>query len=326
MSSQKWSESDISDQTGRVALVTGANSGIGFEAARALAQHGAHVVLACRNPERAANAQSRIIEVDPHASLEILPLDLGDLDSVAEAAAGLIRRHDRLDLLINNAGVAMPPKGTTAQGFEPQFGINHLGHFALTARLLPLLVDVEGSRVVSIASFAHRVARMNFDDLNAQRHYAPARSYAQSKLANLLFVSELDRRLRSADVPTIALAAHPGASSTNLGQDNPGKSAVALLERALLPLVHRFLQTPAAGALPTLRAATDPAAVGNDYYGPLGRLESAGSAVKVGRSRRANDRAAAVRLWEASVAATGADYSRLEPEPRSDTAAPASAE
>jgi NAD(P)-dependent dehydrogenase (short-subunit alcohol dehydrogenase family) len=213
-------------------------------------------------------------------------------------------------LLINNAGLAMLPRSTTAQGFEAQLGVNHFGHFALTARLLPALLAAEGSRIVSISSYVHRFGRMNFQDLQRERRYSASGAYAQSKLANLLFTAELDRRLKAAGTSTIATAAHPGASATNLGHDNPGPLG-AVFQR-VRPLLNHILQSPADGALPTLRAATDPAAVGNDFYGPYGRFQSSGSATKVSRARRANDERAALRLWEMSTAATGADYGVLD--------------
>lgn len=306
----RWSEADIGDQSGRVALVTGANSGIGFETARALAQHGAHVVLGCRNPQRAADAAARIDDLAPRGTVEILRIDMDDLDSISAAAAEFTARHDRLDLLINNAGIAMLPHSTTAQGFESQFGVNHLGPFALTARLLPILLRTEGSRVVAITSYTHRLGRMRFEDLHGERRYSASGAYAQSKLANLLFIAELDRRLRAVGASTIAVAAHPGLSDTNLGHDNPG-----LLNRVvngLRPVLSRVMQDPVDGALPTLRAATDPAAVGNDLYGPHGRFESSGSAHKVSRSARARDERAARTLWALSVAATGTDFGVLD--------------
>lgn len=310
MTRVQWSEAHIADQHGRVALITGANSGIGFEAARALAQRGAHVVLACRSPERAADAEARIHQLAPSATVEALRLDLSDLDSIDAAANEFATRHDRLDLLINNAGLAMLTRSTTAQGFESQYGVNHLGHFALTAKLLPALLAVEGSRVVTISSYVHRLGRMDFDDLHGVRRYSASGAYAQSKLANLLFTAELSRRLEAARTTTTAVAAHPGASATNLGHDNPGPLSAAF--RTARPLLERFLQSPADGALPTLRAATDPAAMGNDFYGPLGRFETSGSAAKVTRSRRARDEDAARHLWQLSVAETGADYGVLD--------------
>jgi NAD(P)-dependent dehydrogenase (short-subunit alcohol dehydrogenase family) len=311
----RWTEDDIDDQTGRVAFVTGANSGIGYETARALAQHGAHVVLACRDATRAADAEQRIKAVGPAGSVEVLLMDVGDLDSVAGAAAHFLGRNDRLDLLINNAGVMATPKGVTAQGFETQFGVNHLGHFALTAHLLPKVLAVEGSRVVTVSSQAHRAGRIDFDDLQSERRYSPWRAYSQSKLANLLFTYELQRRLAAADATSIAVAAHPGAANTNLGHENPGGLLFTVAMKAR-PLVQRFTQSAAMGALPTLRAATAPTVAGGDYYGPDGWMQQRGHPVKVGTSRAARDSEVAARLWDVSVAATGADYSALGPPPR----------
>ncbi len=198
--SERWTESDVGDQTGRVALVTGANSGIGFETARVLAEHGAQVVLACRNREKAAQARQRIRQTAPDALVEILDVDLADLDAVARAAGQFAGAHDRLDLLINNAGLMAIPSGKTAQGYEMQFGVNHLAAFALTGRLVDRLIATQGSRVVAVSSQGHRPGRIDFDNLASPDHYSPWRAYFQSKLANLLFTRELDRRFRRADV------------------------------------------------------------------------------------------------------------------------------
>jgi len=311
VTTSRWSEADIGDQYGRVALITGANSGIGFETARALAQHGAHVVLGCRNPQRAAEAAARIDTLSPRGTVESLRIDMGDLDSIAAATAEFTAHHERLDLLINNAGIAMLPRSTTVQGFESQFGVNHLGPFALTARMLPTLLRTDNSRVVAVTSYTHRWGRMRFQDLHGERRYTASGAYAQSKLANLLFTTELDRRLRAAGASTIAVAAHPGLSATNLGHDNPGLLNSAM--NRLRPLLGHVMQDPADGALPTLRAATDAAAVGNDLYGPYGRFESSGSARMVSRSSGSRDERAARMLWALSVAATGADYAILDP-------------
>ncbi len=308
----RWTEEDIPDLRGRVALVTGANSGIGYETARALAAHGAHVVLACRNAERAADAQTRIAAVAPEASTEILLTDMADLDSVAGSAAQFCAAHERLDLLINNAGLMATPKGRTAQGFETQFGVNHLGHFALTAALLaPLLAAGEGSRVVSVSSTAHRMGKMRFDDLMGEKKYGPWTAYCQSKLANLLFVRELQRRLDAGDHPTIATAAHPGGSRTELGRENPG-GMLGHGFRLLRPLIDGvFSQSAAMGALPTLRAAVGTDVVGGDYYGPDGIGEARGHPKKVGMTARARNDADAARLWDVSVELTGASYGPL---------------
>jgi NAD(P)-dependent dehydrogenase (short-subunit alcohol dehydrogenase family) len=306
----RWSEADIGDQSGRVALVTGANSGLGFETARALAQHGAHVVLGCRNPQRAAEAAARIDALSPRGTVEILPIDMGDLTVIDAAASDFVARHDRLDLLINNAGIALVPRSTTPQGFESQFGVNHLGPFALTARLLPTLLRTDGSRVVAITSYMHRLGRMSFADLHGERRYSASGAYTQSKLANLLFTTELDRRLRAVGATTIAVAAHPGLTATTLGHDSA--SPLGRLLNGLRPILRHVMQDPADGALPTLRAATDAAAAGNDLYGPYGRLESSGSAHTVSRSALSRDEHAAQKLWQLSVAATGADFGVLD--------------
>ena len=308
----KWSEADIPDQSGRVALVTGANSGIGFEAARALAEHGATVVLACRSRAKADEAVAAIATSAPAADVSVLELDLADLDQVTVAAATFLSTHDRLDLLVNNAGLMAIPRQTTVQGYEMQLGVNHLAHFALTGRLLDRLLATPASRVVSISSQGHRPGRIAFDDLQSERSYGPWKAYFQSKLANLLFIAELQRRLLTAGSSTLALAAHPGGSRTNLGHENPG-GIVNTLGHAGRPLIERFcLQSAAMGALPTLRAATDPAVVGGEYFGPDGLGEQRGHPKVVGRSRRAQDAATARRLWEVSEDLTGVRYAALD--------------
>lgn len=308
----RWTEADIPDQSGRVALITGANSGIGFEAARALAEHGAAVVLACRNRSKADAALAAIAATAPDADVSVLELDLGDLDQVTIAAATYASTHDRLDLLIDNAGLMAIPRQTTVQGYEMQLGVNHLAHFALTGRLLDRLLATPGSRVVSISSQGHRPGRIAFDDLQSERSYGPWKAYFQSKLANLLFIAELQRRLTAADAGTLALAAHPGGSRTNLGHENPG-GVVNNLGHAGRPLIEKyFLQPASMGALPTLRAATDPAVVGGEYFGPDGFGEQRGHPRVVGRSRRARDADAARRLWEVSEELTGVRYDALD--------------
>jgi len=307
-----WTEADVPDQSGRVALITGANSGIGYEAARVLAARGATVVLGCRDPARAEDARARIAAGAPDATVEVLPVDLADLDRVTVAAAAFLAGHDRLDLLINNAGLMAIPRRTTVQGYEMQLGVNHLAHFALTGRLLDRLLATPGSRVVSISSQGHRPGRIDFDDLQSERSYGPWTAYFQSKLANLLFVAELQRRLLAAGSSTMALAAHPGGSRTNLGNENPG-GVVNAIGWAGRPLIERFfLQSAAMGALPTLRAATDPHVVGGEYFGPDGLGEQRGHPKVVGRSRRARDEVTARRLWSVSETLTGVHYAALD--------------
>ena len=308
---ERWSEGDIPDLTGRVIMVTGANSGIGYEAARAFAQHGAHVVLACRNRTKADAAVASIVDVTTNPSLEVLDIDLADLDSVAGAAKQFVADHDRLDVLVNNAGLMALPHQTTAQGYEMQFGVNHLAPFALTGHLLDLLLATEGSRVVAISSMGHRPGKIHFDDLQSEKRYSPWVAYFQSKLANLLFTYELQRKLALHGQSTVAVAAHPGGSRTNLGHENPGGvvNSVANFSR---PLIEKMMQPAAMGALPTMRAAVDPAVVGGEYYGPDGFMEQRGYPKRVSSTQRSHDVEVARRLWTVSESLTGIHYSALD--------------
>lgn len=294
---RKWKADRIPQQTGRLAIVTGANSGIGYETAKALADAGAAVILACRSDEKGQEAAGRIVAEHPQARVSVKTLDLSSLASVRAFAAEMIREHDRLDLLINNAGVMMPPERTlTEDGFELQFGINHLGHFALTALLLDLMIGTAGSRVVTVSSSAHRWGEINFDDLNWERRgYRRMPAYGQSKLANLLFTFELQRRLERVRAATVALAAHPGWTGTNL-QRHSGAF------RRLNPV---FAMNPWQGALPTLYAATAPDAQGGEYYGPDGLMEIRGYPTRVATSDAALEVEVAERLWRVSEALTG---------------------
>jgi NAD(P)-dependent dehydrogenase (short-subunit alcohol dehydrogenase family) len=292
---EKWTERDVPQQHGRVAVVTGANTGLGFETARVLAQRGASVVLAVRDIEKGKQAAARIATHAPGADLAIQRLDLTSLESIRAAAAELRASHPRIDLLVNNAGVMIPPKRSTRDGFELQFGVNHLGHFALTGLLLDLMLPVYGSRVVTVSSVAHRVrAGIRFDDLQSERSYDRLAAYGQSKLANLMFTYELQRRLASHST-TIAVAAHPGVAATELVRNLPGP--VRLILPAVMPL---FTQKPAMGALPTLRAATDPAVLGGQYYGPDGWRENRGHPRVVASSELSHDEAVQRRLWAVS--------------------------
>jgi NAD(P)-dependent dehydrogenase (short-subunit alcohol dehydrogenase family) len=293
-----WTTADIPDLSGRVALVTGANTGLGYETATALAGAHCRVLLACRDGARADAALARLRSAVPGADAEVVPLDLADLASVRGAAASVSERVDRLDLLINNAGVMAVPRRLTADGFEMQFGVNHLGHFALTALLSERLFATPGSRVVSVSSLAHKVGRIDFDDLNGERRYIRWQRYAMSKVANLLFMDELDRRLRVAQLPVSSLAAHPGGSNTELARD------VGVLSRVMMPIAGMLMQSAAMGALPTLRAATDPTASSGDYYGPDGLGEGRGHPRVVKRTTYSRDRDVAVRLWEISQSLT----------------------
>ncbi|MCP9271283.1 SDR family NAD(P)-dependent oxidoreductase [Mycolicibacterium arenosum] len=289
-----WTSTDIPDQTGRIAVVTGANTGLGYETATALAAKGATVVLAVRNLDKGRAAADLIVRAHPGANVSLQELDLGSLDSVRAAAAELRAEHDQLDLLINNAGVMMAPRSTTADGFELQLGTNHLGHFALTGLLLDRLLSTPLSRVVTVSSLGHRFGRIRFDDLQSERRYSRAGAYGQAKLANLLFTYELQRRLEGTD--TIAVAAHPGGSSSELSRHLPG----------VVQLAFRTLeQSTEMGALPTLRAATDPNVAGGEYYGPGGFMEMNGYPTLVDSNRRSHDPQAARRLWDVSEELTG---------------------
>ncbi|QUR65824.1 SDR family NAD(P)-dependent oxidoreductase [Mycobacterium spongiae] len=298
----KWTAADIPDQTGRTAVITGANTGLGFETAAALAARGAHVVLAVRNLDKGKQAGARITAAIPGAEVEIQELDLSSLESVRSAAAQLRSDHERIDLLINNAGVMYTPKSNTADGFEMQFGTNHVGHFALTGLLLDRLLPVAGSRVVTVSSIGHRIrAAIHFDDLHWERSYSRVGAYGQSKLANLLFTYELQRRL-AAGGTTIAVAAHPGGSNTELARNLPRMLAAAA------PVLGRLMQSAELGALPTLRAATDPAVSGGQYFGPDGFGEVRGHPKVVASSAQSHDTDLQRRLWAVSEELTGVSY------------------
>jgi NAD(P)-dependent dehydrogenase (short-subunit alcohol dehydrogenase family) len=302
--SSKWTTADIPDQSGRVAIVTGANTGLGLETAKALADKGADVVLAVRNLDKGNAAAAQITARNPNAVVKLQQLDLTSLQAIREAAEELKAAHQRIDLLINNAGVMYTDKGTTKDGFELQFGTNHLGHFALTGLLLDRLLPVDGSRVVTVSSVGHRImAKIHFDDLQWERRYNRVAAYGQSKLANLLFTYELQRRLALEGAPTVALAAHPGGSNTELTRNVP--RLVKPVVDAVWPLMS---QSPEMGALGTLRAATDPSAQGGQYYGPDGFRETRGYPKIVQSSKQSHDEALQRRLWEVSEELTGVTY------------------
>jgi NAD(P)-dependent dehydrogenase (short-subunit alcohol dehydrogenase family) len=307
-----WIEEDIPDQTGKVAIVTGGNSGIGFETARVLAMRGAHVVLAARNSIKGNEAIEKIESEHPTAHIETMPLDLADLSTVKDFSEQFMQQGRPLDLLINNAGIMGVPKGTTVDGFELQFGINHLGHFALTGLLMGKLLESRSARVVNVSSNAHRQGRLNFYDLQSTHRYGRMRAYAQSKLANLVFTAELDRRLRRASKShVLSLAAHPGMAHSNLVKFNT-ESYVERAGKALWEKTFPYTgQSAADGALPTLRAATDPSAEGNDYFGPSKFLQCRGPAIKVQPKKDAHDVHDGRALWERSIELTGVDFSSI---------------
>jgi NAD(P)-dependent dehydrogenase (short-subunit alcohol dehydrogenase family) len=300
----KWTAADVPDQTGRVAVITGANTGIGWQTASVLAGNGAHVVLAVRDLGKGRAAATRIAQRSAGASVAVQHLDLTSLDSVRTAAAELAAAYPQIDMLINNAGVMLTPKGTTTDGFELQFGTNHLGHFALTGRLLDNLLQVDGSRVVTISSQGHRArAAIDFEDLHSERSYDRMAAYGRSKLANLLFTYELQRRLASSGAATIAVAAHPGGSRTELARNSP-----AWIKVAFAVLGPVAFQSAEMGALPTLRAATDPDVRGGQYYGPRGLGEQRGYPRLVESSAQSHDEDLQRRLWKASEELTRVVY------------------
>lgn len=297
----KWTDADVPDQTGRVAIVTGSNTGLGYETARVLAARGAKVVLAVRDTDKGNAAAARIVGISPRADVKVQPLEFSSLQSIRTSAEELKSAYPRIDLLINNAGVMYPsPRQTTKDGFELQFGTNHLGHFALTGLLLENLLPVEGSRVVTVSSVGHRIrAAIHFDDLQWESRYDRVEAYGQSKLSNLLFTYELQRRLAAKVEPTIALAAHPGFSDTDLTRHLPA------FARPLYPLVS---QGPDKGALATLRAATDPTAQGGQYYGPSGFQELQGLPKLTRSSKQSYDQDLQGRLWSVSEELTGVTF------------------
>ncbi|MXV87016.1 MAG: SDR family NAD(P)-dependent oxidoreductase [Acidimicrobiales bacterium] len=302
MTVNKWTEEDIPDQSGRVTIVTGANSGNGLETARALAGRGAHVVLAVRDLAKGEAAVAGIEADHPAAHLELVELDLALLDSVRSAAAEIRDRFERIDLLVNNAGVFHTPRRQTADGFEIRFGTNHLGHFALTGLLLDRLAGTPGSRIVTVSSNAHRYrARIDFDRFGLEQGRSQSAAYGRSKLANLLFTYELQRRLEAAGSPAVALAAHPGWAATEILRDFRGI-------RFIEPLIGPLRNSAATGALATLRAATDPAAAGGEFYGSDGWFEMRGHPVLVGSSDRSRDAELQRQVWAASENVTGVTF------------------
>jgi NAD(P)-dependent dehydrogenase (short-subunit alcohol dehydrogenase family) len=304
--SAQWTTDQIPDQRGRTAVVTGANSGLGLATARELARAGASVTLACRSTDRGATAAREIEATVPGgAAVEVAALDLGSLASVQAFAERFLAAHEGLDLLINNAGVMAPPRRVTADGFELQLGTNYLGHFALTGRLLGAMQGRGDARVVTLSSNAHKMGRIDFDDLQSERHYRRWRAYGQSKLADLLFALELDRRLRADGSAVRSLAAHPGYAATNLQS-----AAAPALDRLVMVVSNRLMaQSAEMGALPTLYAATQPGLQGGTYVGPDGRGEFRGHPVPVSPNTAARDRQTAARLWNVSEKLTAVNFS-----------------
>ena len=308
-----WTFDDVPDQAGKVAIITGGNSGIGLETARFLLRRGTTVILAVRNSIKGAEAMADLTSSVPGSSIEVAHLDLADLSSVNNFSDWFKASELNLDLLINNAGIMGIPRGTTVDGFELQFGTNHLGHFALTGKLLSSLLDNPGSRVINVASNAHRQGRLNFYDLQSVHRYGKMRAYAQSKLANLVFTAELDRRLQRAGRNDIlSLAAHPGMAQSNIVKFDSDSVIHRSVESVWQVVGPYVCQTSADGAIPILRAATDPFAKRSDYFGPSQFLGIRGPAVKVQAKKEARDVHDGRALWEQSIELTGVDFKELK--------------
>jgi NAD(P)-dependent dehydrogenase (short-subunit alcohol dehydrogenase family) len=309
-----WTVGDIADQSGRTALVTGGNSGLGYQTVLQLARKGAHVLLGARDRARGQAALERLAAEAPGSHIELAQLDVADLTSVERFSAGFLAGGQDLDVLVNNAGVmAIPHRETTAQGYERQFGTNHLGHFALTGRLLPALIKRPGSRVVTVSSNRHKSAKaINFDDLQGEHGYRPWGAYDQSKLANAMFVLELNRRLRAAGLDVVSAGAHPGFAATNLQFSGPRSGGTGLVNQVMGFGTRLFGQPASDGALPQLYAATAEGVHGGEYFGPDGPGEMRGHHPKLVQfSAAAHDEAAAARLWAVSEELTGVTFEAL---------------
>ena len=296
-----YRETDVPDQTGKTIFVTGANTGIGFDTARVLAERGARVLLGCRSEEKAEEAISKIQAGASNADVSWVPLDLASLKSIAEAAE-IVNQEPQLDALVNNAGVMVPPKMQTEDGFELQFGVNHLGHYALTGHLIGKLKDQPGARIVNVSSLAHRAGQIEYDDIPAAKSYNRMKRYQMSKFANILFTYELQRKLEAAGSGAISVACHPGGSMTELGRHIPPLFAILFLPLSLV------MNSSAEGALPTLMATTHEGVKGGDYFGPKGMGEMRHSAKQVETIPASRDEADAKKLWDLSTELTGVEY------------------
>jgi protochlorophyllide reductase len=303
-----WTPNRIPPQDGRVAVITGANSGIGFHAARELARHGAHVVMACRNEKKAREAMAKIRADIANASLSFVPLDLSSQKSVRDAAILIRRQQRKIDLLLNNAGLMWLEEGLTEDGFEQQIGTNHFGHFTLTLQLLERMEKVPGSRIVTVSSIAHRGGKIHFDNLTLKGEYGRQKAYAQSKLANLMFAIELDRRLQQAGAQTRSLACHPGVSNTNLAVPGIVEQSPLKIGKIVDWIWPLFTQSAEKGAWPTLYAATSADVDGGHYYGPNGWFEAMGAPAPARARRYAQDPEKGLRLWQLSEQLTGEHY------------------
>lgn len=293
----------VPSQKGKTAIVTGANTGLGYETALGLASKECKVVMACRNKDKAEKAMADIRKEVPNADLEFIKLDLNSLKSVREFAKAYAEKHDKLDLLINNAGLMIPPLMRTEEGFESQFGVNHLGHFLLTNLLFPIINKTENVRIVSLSSIAHKSGRIHFDDPNWEKSYSKIDAYNQSKVACLMFAYELQRRLNDSGSNVISVAAHPGVSDTELGRYIP-----KVLYYVFKPITPLFTHPPKQAAQPTLMAALDENVVGGDYYGPTGFNEMKGEPGKAPSTGYSKKRDEAAKLWELSEKLTAQDF------------------
>jgi NAD(P)-dependent dehydrogenase (short-subunit alcohol dehydrogenase family) len=307
---KNWTTDDMPDLTGKVIIVTGSNSGLGFEEAKEFARKGAQTILACRSMDKAKAALAQMLAAVPNAPAEIMHLDLASQVSVHQFVSEFKKKYAKLDVLVNNAGIMMVPYSTTEDGFESQFGTNHLGHFALTGLLIDSLLNTSGSRVVNISSYAHRIGSMDFTNLMYEggNGYSSTRAYGRSKLANLLFTYELQRRFEAIGADAIAVASHPGSSHTNLTSHIENKWYSKLLNTLLEPMA----QSAAMGALPTIRAAVDPNVKGGQYYGPDGFMEQRGYPVVVSSNRASHEATDARQLWQVSEQLTGVRYAQLD--------------
>lgn len=302
----RWTNNDMPNLKGKVAIVTGGNSGLGFETAKALATNGTEVIIACRSIEKGVQVKEQILRTNPAGTAKVLHIDLMDLSSVNSFADSFKAHYTRLDILINNAGIMISPFALTKDGFESQMGTNHLGHFALTGHLLQLLKATPSSRVVTVSSLAHKQWNISFDNKLCEREesYNRFRAYARSKLANLLFAYQLQRNFDAHGMSCLSLAAHPGASHTNLGRYMEKNVFVRLFR----PLIERMLPSAESGALPQLRASVDPTVKGGQFFGPSGFMQLAGSPVVLKSSKNSYNIDDAVRLWEFSEELTGVKY------------------
>ncbi|MDP4239082.1 MAG: oxidoreductase [Bacteroidota bacterium] len=307
MTPNNWTIADIPDLTGKTIIVTGGNSGLGFESVKAFAWKGASVIMACRTVAKGEDAKKQIVKFLPSADITVMRLDLTDLESVRDFVSNFKKNHIRLDVLLNNAGIMMVPYNVTKDGFESQLATNHLGHFALTGLLLDVLRNTPKSRVVNVSSLAHKWGEMDFNNLLYENGngYSPTKAYSRSKLSNLLFTYELQRFFEQHKIDAISLASHPGLSDTNLANHLVKKWYFRLLQ----PILFRMFQPPSMGALPEIRASVDPGASANEFYGPGGKRQMKGYPVTVHPKMKAHDKESARKLWEVSEKLTSVTYS-----------------